>query len=159
MPFSRLGPVTAPALERTSPVVGVSSPPTMRITVVLPQPDGPTKTTNSPSAMPSDSGSTTGDRRRRGRRAKTLVSSRNSMKPASLGHGMSALSRGSGTSGGGRKRIDLVGDEADDADGQDAGEHLRRLAVAPRGPELVADARVRGDDLGDDAGRSSTSPA
>ena len=31
----------------------------MRITVVLPQPDGPTKTTNSPSAMLSESGSTT----------------------------------------------------------------------------------------------------
>ncbi len=35
----------------------------------------------------------------------------------------------------------LVGDEADDADGQDAGEHLGRLAVAPRRPEL--DSRCR----------------
>ena len=42
-----------------APALGVSSPPTMRITVVLPQPDGPTNTTNSPSAMLSESGSTT----------------------------------------------------------------------------------------------------
>ena len=32
----------------------------MRITVVLPQPEGPTKTTNSPSWMSIDKGSTTG---------------------------------------------------------------------------------------------------
>jgi hypothetical protein len=58
--FSRLGPSTSCPLTRTRPVVGVSSPPTMRITVVLPQPDGPTNTTNSPSAIDSDKGSTTG---------------------------------------------------------------------------------------------------
>jgi hypothetical protein len=60
MPFSRLGPSTRRPAMRTSPVVGTSRPPTIRITVVLPQPDGPTKTTNSPSPMASESGSTTG---------------------------------------------------------------------------------------------------
>ena len=36
------------------------------------------------------------------------------------------------------------------ADRQDAGEDFRRLAIAPRRPEFVADAGARGDDLGDD---------
>ena len=56
MPFSRFGPPTGAPSSRMSPVVGVSSPPTMRIKVVLPQPEGPTKTTNSSSAIVSDNG-------------------------------------------------------------------------------------------------------
>ncbi len=41
----------------------------------------------------------------------------------------------------------LVGDKPDDADREDAGEDFRRFPVAPRRPQLVADAGIRGDDL------------
>ena len=41
-----------------SPDVGFSSPATIRRAVVLPHPDGPTKTMNSPSAIASDRSST-----------------------------------------------------------------------------------------------------
>ena len=54
----------------------------MRITVVLPQPDGPTNTTNSPLAMPSESGSTTSIAPPRWS-ANHFVTSRNSRKPRS----------------------------------------------------------------------------
>ena len=45
----------------TSPALGSSSPATMRMVVVLPQPLGPSNTRNSPSAMSSDMGSTAVD--------------------------------------------------------------------------------------------------
>ena len=48
MPFCRLGPLTGSPSISTRPRVAVSRPPTMRMSVVLPQPDGPRKTTNSP---------------------------------------------------------------------------------------------------------------
>ena len=97
MPFSRLGPLTALFLKSTWPEVGVSRPPTIRITVVLPQPDGPTKTTNSPSAIFSDSGSTTGVSWPRSPK-KTLVKDRNSIKASPD----IALNSDSGRSGGDR---------------------------------------------------------
>src|SRR5690349_4938144 len=45
---------------RISPAVMLSRPATMRSNVDLPQPDGPTKTQNSPSAMVSETSRTTG---------------------------------------------------------------------------------------------------
>ena len=83
MPFSRLGPVISRPWSVMAPVLGVSSPPTMRITVVLPQPEGPTNTTNSPSAMLSESGRTTSMMPPRGSR-NAFVTSWNSTKPRSL---------------------------------------------------------------------------
>ena len=92
MPFSRLGPSTRRPSSRISPVLGVSRPPTIRMTVVLPQPDGPTNTTNSPSEMASDSGSTTGIDGPPCSE-KTFVSRRNSMKPSLPAIAMAALTR------------------------------------------------------------------
>src|SRR5262245_19343170 len=146
MPFSRLGPVTGLPLRRTSPVVGVSRPPTIRMTVVLPQPEGPTKTTNSPSPIERSSGSITSTSRPFSC-SKILVSARNSMKSA---RSVMAASAQIAEPAAMQRADDLVGHQPDDADRQDAGEDLRRLAVAPRRPELVADAGIRCDDLRND---------
>src|SRR5262245_22885146 len=120
MPFSRLGPVTGLPRSRTSPAVGVSRPPTIRITVVLPQPDGPTSTTNSPWPMPRSRGSTTGTTPW-APCANDLVSPRNSMKAVP---GSAKIAEPASV----EQADPLVGDEPDHADGQDAGEHFRRLA-------------------------------
>src|SRR3954464_8126399 len=48
---------TRSPMEMVPPVIG-SSPPTIRSAVVLPQPDGPTSTMNSPSSMARSSSST-----------------------------------------------------------------------------------------------------
>ena len=45
---------------RTSPAVGGSSPPIMRSKVVLPQPEGPSRTRNSPSVLARSIPSTAG---------------------------------------------------------------------------------------------------
>src|SRR5699024_1195012 len=45
------GPEIAEPLTRISPLVGYSKPATWLSTVVLPQPDGPTRTKNSPSLI------------------------------------------------------------------------------------------------------------
>ncbi len=50
MPRSAPGPVTSWPSSSTRPVVGVSSPATMRSSVDLPQPDGPRMVTKSLSA-------------------------------------------------------------------------------------------------------------
>src|SRR5918999_1347023 len=119
---------------------------TMPIAVVLPQPDGPTNTTNSPSAMLSESGSTTSIRPPRGS-PNHFVTSWNSMKPAFIG--MACQRSAEITERAAMARADeLIRDQADDADGQNAGEDLRRLAVPAGGPEPLAHAPVRGDDLG-----------
>ena len=44
-------PTTSLPSMRMAPVVGVSNPATMRSTVVLPQPEGPSSETNSPLSM------------------------------------------------------------------------------------------------------------
>ena len=49
-PISRRGPVTGWPWMRTCPEVAASSPETSLRTVLLPQPDGPTRVTNSPSS-------------------------------------------------------------------------------------------------------------
>src|SRR4051794_27125496 len=140
MPLSRPGPSTRRPRIRTSPVLGVSSPPTMRMTVVLPQPEGPTKTTNSPAAMSRVRGSTTGIAGP-WPCANDLVRARNPIW----------LPRGDGTGATLSKVTEpapvqeadrLVGDEADHADGQDPGEHLGRLAVAARGPRNATQTRA-----------------
>ena len=48
---------------RISPSLGVSSPASMRSSVVLPQPDGPSSAKNSPSRMSSETLSTATSRR------------------------------------------------------------------------------------------------
>src|SRR5262245_59711788 len=142
MPFSRLGPVTGLPLSRTSPAVGVSRPPTIRMTVVLPQPEGPTKTTNSPSPIERSSGSMTLTSRPFSC-SKTLVSPRNSMKSVRSAMAASAQIAEPAAM---QPTDDLVGCQPNDADRQDSGKDLRRLAVAPRRPELIADAGIRCDD-------------
>ena len=62
MPRRRSGGPTGFDSSRTSPEVGVSSPPTMRMSVVLPQPEGPTNTTNSLRATSSVNGAMTSSR-------------------------------------------------------------------------------------------------
>ena len=57
MPRSAPGPVTALPSSRMRPVVGVSSPATMRSSVDLPQPDGPRMVTKSLSATARSVGS------------------------------------------------------------------------------------------------------
>src|SRR3954471_11688485 len=64
---------------RTSPLVGDSRPAVMRSTVVFPEPDGPTSTTNSPSSITSSNASTAIVPP-----AKTFVSSRYSMLAIAL---------------------------------------------------------------------------
>src|ERR671919_52792 len=146
MPFSRLGPAVSRPCSVMAPALGVSRPPTMRITVVLPQPEGPTKTTNSPSAIPSESGRTTSIVPPRGSR-NDFVTPWNSMK-RSVGmvfQRSAEITERAAMAG----ADELIGNEADDADGQDPGEHLGRLPIASRRPQLVADARVGSDDLRD----------
>ncbi len=48
--FGFKGTMSLPSM-RIAPLVGVSKPATMRSTVVLPQPDGPSSETNSPLSM------------------------------------------------------------------------------------------------------------
>src|SRR5205814_5403281 len=57
MPRSAPGPVTGAPSSSTRPVVGVSSPATIRSSVDLPQPDGPSTQMKSLSATASDVGS------------------------------------------------------------------------------------------------------
>jgi hypothetical protein len=47
------------APQQDAPELGASSPPTIRISVVFPQPDGPRKATSSPSATVRSKGATT----------------------------------------------------------------------------------------------------
>src|SRR4026208_1070803 len=118
----------------------------MRMTVVLPHPDGPTNTTNSPSLIDRSSGSITGTSRPFSC-SKILVSSRNSMKPAPL---VIMLSGQVAEPAAVQQTDDLVGNKADDADRQDSGKDLGRLAIAPRRPKFVANAGIRRNDLRDD---------
>ena len=50
--------VTSWPASRTRPAVGSMKPATMRKVVVLPQPEGPSRTRNSPSAMVSETSRT-----------------------------------------------------------------------------------------------------
>ena len=50
--------VTSPPPSRTMPLVGSMKPATMRKVVVLPQPEGPSSTRNSPSATRSETSRT-----------------------------------------------------------------------------------------------------
>src|SRR5215211_4886650 len=139
MPFSRLGPVTGLPLMAISPSVGTSRPPTILIRVVFPQPEGPTKTTNSPIPMSRDSGLTTGIALPSGA-VKSLVTSVIAMKGLVTASSSMQVAEPAPV----KEPDRLVRHEADDADRQNAGEDLGRLAVAPCHPQLVADARNGG---------------
>jgi hypothetical protein len=65
---------------RTRPASGASKPAIMRSVVVLPQPDGPRREKNSPSAMASDTSSTA-----RAAPAKTLVTRSSAMAASGIG--------------------------------------------------------------------------
>src|SRR5687767_3150899 len=60
MPVLRPGPLTGIPSSRIVPEDGMSSPPAIRISVVLPQPDGPRNTTRDLEAMASEVSRTTG---------------------------------------------------------------------------------------------------
>ena len=60
MPRRRPGLVTASPSSLIVPLLGVSSPPAIRISVVLPQPDGPRKTTSELRSIASEASDTTG---------------------------------------------------------------------------------------------------
>ncbi len=59
MPRRRSGAPSGSSPSRITPELGVSSPPTIRISVVLPQPDGPRNTMTSPCATSRSKGATT----------------------------------------------------------------------------------------------------
>jgi hypothetical protein len=60
IPVLRPGPCTGTPPSRMAPEEGISSPPAMRMSVVLPQPDGPRNTTRDLEAMASEVSRTTG---------------------------------------------------------------------------------------------------
>jgi len=60
MPRRRSGPCSSSPASQTEPEFCRSRPPTMRINVVLPQPDGPRNMMSSPSSALSDNSLTTG---------------------------------------------------------------------------------------------------
>src|SRR5438270_2138267 len=145
MPRSAPGAVTGAPSSGTRPVVGRSRPATMRSSVDLPQPEGPSRQMKSLSATASDVGSSA----RVGGPPRTpgnvrLTSSRTSRDTPD----------GSGETPGEQPLVqrleEIVGHEADDADDHDAEDDLagveQRLAVG----DHVADAAGGADQLRDD---------
>ena len=145
MPRSAPGPATGAPSSSTRPVVGVSSPATMRSSVDLPQPDGPRIVMKSLSATASDTGcsATVGAPPRTPGNVRPTPS-------------MTSLLIGPAQASDPGKQLLVaplereVGDEPDHADHDDAEDDLagveQRLAVG----DHVADARRRADQLGDD---------
>src|SRR5690606_20157354 len=147
MPLRRSAPVARSPARRSSPLVAVSSPPTIRISVVLPQPEGPRNTTNSPPLMSSDTLSMTWTGAiRESSGAKTLLTRSISMKALESVIAASQVPEPAPV----RVADQLVGHQSDDANRKDAGHHLRRLHEAAHRPDRMADTGVGGHDLGDD---------
>src|SRR5690349_22898211 len=112
MPRSAPGPVTGAPSSSTRPVVGVSSPATMRSSVDLPQPEGPSRQMKSLSATVSDVGSSArvgGPPRSPGNVRLTASMSRRDTR-SGQGPGEQLLVQ---------RLEEVVGDEADDADDHD----------------------------------------
>src|SRR5258708_33833071 len=144
MPRSAPGAATGAPSSSTRPMVGESSPATMRSSVDLPHPEGPRIVMKSLSATESDVGcnATVGARPRAPGKTR-LMPSIASLLIGNLGQtpGVKALVG---------PLEQEIGDEADHADHDDAEDDLpciqKRLAVG----DHVADAAGRADQLGDD---------
>src|SRR5437868_10272447 len=119
MPRSAPGPVTGAPSRSTRPVVGTSSPATMRSSVDLPQPDGPSTQMKSLSATASDVGSSA----RVGGppptpwnvRLTASMTRRDTRARSGQAPGEEALVQ---------RLEEVIGDEADDADHHDAEDDL-----------------------------------
>src|SRR5215468_8008092 len=143
MPFCRLGPLTGSPSISTRPRVAVSRPPTMRMSVVLPQPDGPRKTTSSPFSIAMETSSMTAI-------GGVLGSAWNVLLTRSMAMKGCTASAQIGEPAAVQPTDCLVADQADDTDRQNAAVDDVALHVAFGRHDHVADARAGGDDLGDD---------
>ena len=134
MPRRRSGLPTGLAFEadRRRPTAS-SSPPTMRISVVLPQPEGPRKTTNSFRWIDE------AERRRDDLDGAEALGHAVEGEMGSTSLDASQIAEGAPV----QKAQKLVGDEADDADRDDAGHDLGRLHIAARRPDDEAEAANR----------------
>src|SRR5436305_3173365 len=145
MPRSAPGPVTGAASSSTRPVVGTSSPATMRSSVDLPQPDGPSTPMKSLSATASEVGSSArvgGPPRTPWKiRLTASMTRRDTRARSGQAPGEQPLVQ---------RLEQVIGDEADDSDHDDAEDDLtgveQRLAVG----DHVADAAGGADELGHD---------
>src|SRR5256885_9822729 len=119
MPRSAPGPVTGAPSSSTRPVVGVSSPATIRSSVDLPQPDGPSTQMKSLSATASDVGSSArvdGPPRTPGNvRLTASMTRRDTRARSGQAPGEQALVQ---------RLEQVIGHEADDADHHDAEDDL-----------------------------------
>src|SRR6476646_380841 len=150
MPRSAPGPMTSWPSRRTSPVVGASSPATMRSSVLLPQPDGPRIVMKSLSAIDKVVGSSasTGAPLRAPANVRATPSIASALRPVSSRRARLRVAP--------RKQRTVralepeVGNEPDDSDQDDAEDDLagieQRLAVG----DHVANAARRADEFRDD---------
>src|SRR2546428_1062883 len=126
MPRSAPGPVTGAPSTSTRPAVGASSPATIRSSVDLPQPDGPSRQMKSLSATASDVGSNA----RVGGAPRTPGNVR---LTASMSRRDTRSGEGPGEQPLVQRLEEVVGNEADDADDHDPEDDLagveQRLAV------------------------------
>src|SRR6185295_14310292 len=142
MPRSGPGPRTGAPLTRTRPVVGWSRPATMRSSVDLPEPEGPSRTRKSWSSTVSDVGSSArvAGRPRRPANVRLTPSIR---RPAT--------EPGSAETPGEQPAVQLlegvVGEEADEADDHDAEDDLAGVEQGLAVGDHVADAAGGADHL------------
>src|SRR5262252_10365640 len=145
MPRSAPGPVTGAPSRRTRPVVGRSSPATMRRSVDLPQPDGPRRHRKSLSATRSEVGSMA----RVGGPPCTPGKVRLSPSMASVG-----TRDGSGEAPGKQPVIqrleEIIGDQPNHADDHDAEDDLPRVEKGLAVRDHVPDPTGGADELGHD---------
>src|SRR4026209_2176537 len=144
MPGAAPGPTTGSPSSNTRPVVGRSSPATMRSSVDLPQPEGPRMQMNSASETRREAGSiarVAGPPPTPGKVRLTSSIARVGTRLSGEAPGEQALVH---------DLEEIVGHEADHADHHDPEDDLagveQRLAVG----DHVADAARRADQLGDD---------
>src|SRR6476661_1096187 len=143
MPRSGPGRVTAWPSSSTRPVLGCDRPATMRNRVDLPQPDGPRMVMKSLSAT----SSSTGSRARTGGPPWTPGKTRDTPWMRSL---LMSLRRVPGEEALVERLEQEVRNQTDQADDEDAEDHLPRVEQALRVHDHVADAAGRTDQLGDD---------
>src|SRR6266542_6152503 len=145
MPRSAPGPATGSPSRRTRPVVGRSSPATIRRRVDLPQPEGPRRHRKARSATRSEVGSMA----RVGGPPRTPGKVRLSSSMESVGTG-----EGSGEAPGKQPMVqgleDVVGGEPDDPDHHDAEDDLARVEESLAVRDHVPDPAGGPDELGHD---------
>src|SRR5215468_7291467 len=145
MPRSAPGPVTGSPSRSTRPLVGRSSPATMRRSVDFPQPDGPRRQMKSLSETRSDVGSMA----RVGEPPRTPGKVRLTSSIARVG-----TRAGSGEAPREQPLVQdleaIVGDEPDHADDHDAEDDLPRVEQRLAVGDHVADATRGSDQLGHD---------